>query len=140
AFSTGQRQRIVVARALASCPRLIVLDEPVSALDMSIRSQIMNLLRDIQDSLGVAYVLISHNVSTVRYLAHRVAVMYMGEMVEIAPSDKLFNTPGHPYTRALLAADLQPQLEARRESIVLSGEVPSPVTPPAGCRFHTRCW
>jgi oligopeptide/dipeptide ABC transporter ATP-binding protein len=138
-FSGGQRQRIAVARALSLSPRVIVLDEPVSALDVSIRAQIMNLLKDLQGRYGMSYLLIAHNLATVRYLSHRVAVMYLGEIVEEAPADLLFTTPLHPYTRALISAALPVGPDAPGEAIVLPGEVPSPTAPPPGCRFHPRC-
>jgi oligopeptide/dipeptide ABC transporter ATP-binding protein len=138
-FSGGQRQRIAVARALALHPRIIILDEPVSALDVSIRAQIMNLLRALQQQYGMSYLLIAHNLATVRYLSHRVAVMYLGVIVEQAPSEELFTNPLHPYTKALISAALPARPGAPQERIILSGEVPSSTHPPAGCRFHTRC-
>ena len=138
-FSGGQRQRIAVARALSLNPRIIVLDEPVSALDVSIRAQIMNMLKDLQEEYGVSYLLIAHNLATVRYLSHRVAVMYVGQIVEYADSEELFENPCHPYTKALISAALSTRRSGDRQEIVLRGEVPSPANPPAGCRFHTRC-
>ncbi|RMF84446.1 MAG: ATP-binding cassette domain-containing protein [Nitrospinota bacterium] len=138
-FSGGQRQRIALASALASNPRLIVLDEPVSALDVSIRAQIMNLLKDIQSHYQVAYLLVAHNLATVRYLAHQTAVMYLGQIVEYAPTEELYNNLLHPYTQALFSAALPDHPDKRREGLVLPGEVPSPINPPSGCRFHTRC-
>ena len=138
-FSGGQRQRIAVARALSLNPRIIVLDEPVSALDVSIRAQIMNMLKDLQDDYGVSYLLIAHNLATVRYLSHRVAVMYVGQIVEYADSEELFENPCHPYTKALISAALSTRRSGDRQEIVLTGEVPSPADPPPGCRFHTRC-
>ncbi|MBI2986879.1 MAG: ATP-binding cassette domain-containing protein [Deltaproteobacteria bacterium] len=138
-FSGGQRQRVAVARALALNPRLIVLDEPVSALDVSIRAQIMNLLRDLQRKYGMSYFLIAHNLATVRYLSHQVAVMYLGLIVEQATSEELFTKPLHPYTKALISAALPTQPGVQQERILLSGEVPSATHPPSGCRFHTRC-
>ncbi|MDA1098069.1 MAG: ATP-binding cassette domain-containing protein [Proteobacteria bacterium] len=138
-FSGGQRQRIALASALASKPKLIVLDEPVSALDVSIRAQMMNLLKDIQESENVAYLLVAHDLATVRHMTHQVAVMYMGQIVETAPTEKLFEEVRHPYTKALLSAVLPDHPDHRGEEIVLSGEVPSPMDMPPGCRFHTRC-
>ncbi|HEY4201603.1 MAG TPA: dipeptide ABC transporter ATP-binding protein [Devosiaceae bacterium] len=138
-FSGGQRQRIALAAALAPSPRLIVLDEPVSALDVSIGAQVMNLLKDIQQEAGVAYLMIAHNLATVRYMAHDTAVMYLGQIVEYSETEEIFDNPLHPYTKALFSASLTAHPDNRREEIVLTGEVPSPLNPPAGCRFHTRC-
>ena len=138
-FSGGQRQRIAVASALVSYPKLMILDEPVSALDVSIRAQVMNLLKDIQDQSGVSYMLVAHNLATVRYMAHATAVMYLGQFVEYASTTALFEDPLHPYTKALFSAALPSHPDVHREEIVLSGEVPSPINPPTGCRFHPRC-
>ena len=138
-FSGGMRQRVAIARALALHPALIVLDEPVSALDVSIRAQIMNLFKDLQEQFGIAYLLIAHNLATVRYLSHHVAVMYLGKLVESAPSEELFTNPLHPYTKALISAALPTRPGEDREEILLSGEVPSPTNPPSGCHFHPRC-
>ena len=138
-FSGGQRQRIAVASALAPQPKLIILDEPVSALDVSIRAQVMNLLKSLQQQYNVAFLLIAHNLATVRYMAHHTAVMYLGEIVEQGETESLFKDPLHPYTKALFSAALPSHPDLIREDIVLAGEVPSPLNPPSGCRFHTRC-
>jgi peptide/nickel transport system ATP-binding protein/oligopeptide transport system ATP-binding protein len=138
-FSGGQRQRIAVASALVSKPKLIILDEPVSALDVSIRAQIMNLLVDLQEQFGVSYLLIAHHLATTRYMANEVGVMYLGKLVEKAPTKELFDKPLHPYTRALFSAALPSHPDVEHEEIMLTGEVPSPINPPSGCRFHPRC-
>ena len=138
-FSGGQRQRLAVARAIATNPEFIVLDEPTSALDVSVQAQILNLLRELQEKLSLTYLFVTHHLLVVKYISHRLAVMYLGKIAEIAPTDQLFKSPMHPYTHALLSGIPVPDVEEKPQRIVLTGDVPNPINPPDGCRFQARC-